>query len=199
MRSMGFVCLRATTPINYFTLLLIMSPAQADSNADTCRCVMGGCLCCYSAWYVCCALLLSARTWSNSLTQGCYMLFLIHSDCNNPILLCKGAEDCLCVRHSFCCAINTPNKGMGLTTEKDRGECCKIGCFCCDLGLIWPNKLCGCASQCLCWYEVANFPCSNEYIPAPVCTVCPFCQCCPRCGCCVAPPPCPALDKMLRD
>jgi hypothetical protein len=121
------------------------------------------------------------------------------SDCNNILLFFKGAVDCLCIRHSCCCAVMTPDKGLGLTTDETRGEFCKIGLFCCDLGLILPTKLCGCASQCLCYYSVANFPCSNEYIPAPVCTCLPFCQCFPRFGCCVTPPPCPALDKVLND
>jgi len=95
--------------------------------------------------------------------------------------------------------VNTPHKGCGCTGDEDRGECCKIGCFCCDFGLIWPTYCCGCAQQCCCCYSVANFPCSREFIPAPVCTLCPFCQICPRCGCCMAPPPCPAMDKVLND
>ncbi|KAL7573156.1 hypothetical protein ACA910_018820 [Epithemia clementina (nom. ined.)] len=145
--------------------------AAADLDADRGRCMIAAFICCYHAW-----------------------------DCNNPLLLCKGAGDCLCIRHSCCMAINTPDKGCGMTTDKERGECCKIGCFCCDVGLILPTKLCGCAEQCLCCYSVANFPCSNEYIPTAVCTcLLPGLACCPRCGCCIAPPPCPALDKVLND
>lgn len=136
--------------------------------------------------------------WISVSHSFCRTLFQ-KSDCNNPLLFHKGAHDCLCFRRSCCIALNTPAKGCGLTTDKDRGECCKIGCFFFDFGLIWPTKFCGGAEQCLCFYHVCNFPCSREFIPAPVCTLLPFCQCCPKCGCCVTPPPCPALDKVLKN
>jgi hypothetical protein len=141
------------------------------------------------------------RFLMNTTDMSHFDYFLLHgSDCNNPLFLCKGAGDCLCIRHSCCVAVNSPSKGCGMTTDKDRNECIKIGCFCCDLGLVWPRVLCGCASQVCCCYDVAAFPCDDEFIPGPVCTICcPFLQVCPKCGCCVAPPPCPALDKVLRD
>jgi hypothetical protein len=113
-------------------------------------------------------------------------------------LLCKGQEDCLCFRHNCCIALNTPSRGLGCTTDQTRGEICKVGVICCDMGLIIPTKLCAGAGQCLCCYNVASIPCSKEYVPDCVCTFCCFCQCCPKCGCCVAPPPCPALEKVLR-
>ena len=111
-------------------------------------------------------------------------------DCNNPLCLVKGASDCLCIRSSCCLAVNTPDKGCGCTGDENRGEICKIGCYCCDYALVMPTKLCAYASQCLCWYEVGSFPCSPEYVPGLVCTICcPCLQICPKCGCCVAPPP----------
>eukprot|EP00934_Nitzschia_sp_Nitz4_P000595 Nitzschia sp. Nitz4//scaffold225_size51843//20099//20938//NITZ4_006895-RA/size51843-augustus-gene-0.19-mRNA-1//-1//CDS//3329542675//595//frame0 len=143
---------------------------QPDHRSDKCRCMCCACCCCYHA-----------------------------CDCNNILCCAKGAGDCLCLRSSCCLACNTPHKGCGCTGDKDRGECCKLGLFCCDYALVVPTKLCAVASQCLFCYYVASLPCSPEYVPACVCTICcPGLQVAPRCGCCMAPPPCPALDKILR-
>jgi hypothetical protein len=137
--------------------------------------------------------------WFEAKPQNWLFLRLsTHSDCNNPILLCKGEDDCLCLRHSYCIAVNTPHKDVCCTTDKQRGEVCKLALFCCDLALVYPTKLCGCAGQFLCCYSVASLPCTREYVPDCVCSFC-YLQCFPKCGCCVAPPPCPALDKVLRN
>eukprot|EP00934_Nitzschia_sp_Nitz4_P005801 Nitzschia sp. Nitz4//scaffold64_size103689//85163//86314//NITZ4_004447-RA/size103689-snap-gene-0.121-mRNA-1//1//CDS//3329556163//5791//frame0 len=148
------------------------NPAHmADRRSDKLRCMCNACCCCYDA-----------------------------CDFNNPILCCKGAGDCLCFRESCCIAVNTPHKGCGCTGDKNRGEFCKLGLFCYDCALVMPTKLCACANQCLCCYSVASLPCSPEYVPNFVCTICcPGLMISPRCGCCVAPPPCPALDKVLRN
>eukprot|EP00934_Nitzschia_sp_Nitz4_P007397 Nitzschia sp. Nitz4//scaffold443_size6817//1401//2508//NITZ4_009167-RA/size6817-snap-gene-0.16-mRNA-1//-1//CDS//3329552039//7387//frame0 len=144
---------------------------QADAARDKYRCMITGCFCCYDA-----------------------------CDCGNILLVSKSAGDCLCLRSSCCCAINSPPKGVGCTGDKNRGEFCKLALFCCDCALVLPTKLCAYGTQCLCWYSVGSCPCSKEYVPMPVCTMfCPFLQVSPQCGCCVAPPPCPALDKVLRD
>lgn len=132
------------------------------------KCMEDACLCCY---------------------DGC--------DCDKIMCCYLGAGDILCFRNSCCFAINAKPRGCGCTGDELRGEICKIGLFCCDLGIIYPTKLCGCASQCLCCYQVASFPCSKEYVPKPVCSYC-FLQCCPRCACCAAPPDCPALDKIQK-
>lgn len=133
----------------------------SQQDGDKCHCMVSATLCCYSA-----------------------------IDCGHPVWIYKSAEDCLCIRHSCCLAVNAPTKGCGCTTEQQRGEICKIGLFCCDLGLIVPVKLCGCASQCLCCYEVVGFPCESEFIPEVVCTICcPCLQIAPKVGCCIPPPP----------
>jgi hypothetical protein len=163
---------------------------MADANADCGRCMIGkfrislelamrpsrtktltttfpflpladGCICCYDA-----------------------------CDCNNPLLLYKSAGDCLCIRSSCCLAVNTKPKGCCCTGDKNRGEACKIGLYCCDIGLVLPTKLCGYACQCCCYYQVGSLPCCvPDYNPACALTCLPFCQICPKCGCCAAPPP----------
>jgi hypothetical protein len=84
-----------------------------------------------------------------------------------------------------------------MTTKKEAGEICKIGCFCCDLGLIKPTKLCSYASKCFCCYDVGSFPFDKEYVGELVCASC-FLQCAPECGCCEAPPESPAYEKLER-
>lgn len=131
------------------------------------RCVEDGCFCCYTSW-----------------------------DCDRWTCCVKGEMDCLCLRNGGCCAINARPRGCGLVTDPSRGEICKIGLFCCDLGLVYPTKLCGCALQCLFCMDVASLPCSPEYVRAPGVLGCCFVQCLPVCGCCHEPPSCPALDKL---
>jgi hypothetical protein len=84
-----------------------------------------------------------------------------------------------------------------MTTDKDNDEICKIGLFCCDLGLISPTKLCAYGTACLCCYEAGSFPFDKEYVGEPVCAFC-FIQVAPECGCCVRPPDCPVLEKIAR-
>jgi hypothetical protein len=116
-------------------------------------------------------------------------------DCKNIELCCNYEEDCLCLRHSGCLSCTAKSKGFGCTTDESKDECCMIGLGCCDCGLIKPKTCCAGACQVLCCYEVLSFPCSDNYVDKCVCAVC-FLQCAPTCGCCVAPPECPALDKM---
>lgn len=117
-------------------------------------------------------------------------------DFEDFVLLHVGSGDCLCLRSSVCCAIGASHKGCGMTTDASKGECCKIGCFCCDYGLVQPQVLCSSARQTLCLQCVASFPFEKEYVSDCVCGY--FCiQCAPRCGCCVAPPPCEAL-KLIK-
>lgn len=141
---------------------------QTESIMSDGKCMASGCICYYNA-----------------------------CDFDNFVFCLKGACDCLCIRQSCCLAINAKHRGCGITTNKEEGEICKIGLFCCDLGLIRPNKLCVYASQCLGLDEVASFPFNKEYVGEPVCACC-FIQCIPECGVCVAPPDCPALDKILQ-
>ena len=82
-----------------------------------------------------------------------------------------------------------------MTTDEDAGECCKIGCFCCDYGLMVPKVLCAGADQCLCCYRVQSCPCTKFYLDKCVCA-CTFIQCAPTCGCCATQPDCPALVQL---
>ena len=103
-----------------------------------------------------------------------------------------GENDCLCLRSSCCLAVDAKTRGCGMVTDPKRDECCKIGCFCADIGLVKPQTLCSNASQLLCCYDVCSLPCTEDYVPECVCAYC-FLQCTPECGCCVEGPPSPAL------
>ena len=136
-------------------------------STDNGRCMSNGCIFCYDA-----------------------------CDCGHCICCCLSEIDCLCYRESCCLACNAKPRDCGCCVQsRDRGEICKIGCFCCDVGLVYPTKLCACASQYWCCTSVASFPWSKEYVKAPVLAWC-FLQCCPKCGCCIPPPDCPALDQI---
>eukprot|EP00009_Paramoeba_aestuarina_P005014 CAMPEP_0201515968 /NCGR_PEP_ID=MMETSP0161_2-20130828/7402_1 /ASSEMBLY_ACC=CAM_ASM_000251 /TAXON_ID=180227 /ORGANISM="Neoparamoeba aestuarina, Strain SoJaBio B1-5/56/2" /LENGTH=150 /DNA_ID=CAMNT_0047912933 /DNA_START=68 /DNA_END=520 /DNA_ORIENTATION=+ len=113
-------------------------------------------------------------------------------DIENIVLCCVGAGDCLCIREACCCAGNVEPRGIGLVTNKDAGEICKIGCFCCDCGLIYPTKCCAGASACLCCYSVSSFPCSGYYMKDATCAYC-FLSCLPELGCCLPQQECRAL------
>ena len=139
---------------------------------DSQRCMIHGCCCCYSAF-----------------------------DCGNTCECgYRKEEDCLCIRHACCISANAKSRGLGLVTNKeDENECCKIGLWCCDLGLVNPKTCCSGASSLCCIYEVVSCPCSEHYVNECVCAFCYGIACAPKCGCCVTPPECPALDKLMSN
>ena len=117
-------------------------------------------------------------------------------DCDNTVLLCVEESEFLCLRSSACCAVGVPDKGCGCVTEDD--ECCKIGLYCCNLGLLVPKTLCKGARQCLCLYSVVSLPCHDDYVKELVCAYYGL-QCCPNCGCCGSPGErAPALDRLIK-
>jgi hypothetical protein len=123
---------------------------------DSGRCMFEGFCCCYS---------------------GC--------DIKNVEFCFKTANDCCCIRHACCLSVTSKCRGCGCVTDKERGECCKVACGCCDLGCVAPTKCCAGATQILCCYEVISCPCSPDYVEKGVCACC-FIQCCPKCGICAA-------------
>lgn len=137
-----------------------------DTDDVNDACVVGACGCCYTAM-----------------------------DCTEWEILYRSEEDCLCIRHGCCLSITAEPLGVGLVTKEEEGEICKIGLFCCDLGLIKPSSCCAGAVSMCCVYEVFSFPCSDQYVDECVCACC-FLQCCPKFGCCAPPPECPALEKI---
>jgi hypothetical protein len=84
-----------------------------------------------------------------------------------------------------------------MTTDKEAGECCKIGCLCCDCGLISPAALCAGADQCLCAYRVRSCP-PNEYYMKDLVCACYWIQCAPTCGCCASQQDCQALVDVRK-
>jgi hypothetical protein len=116
--------------------------------------------------------------------------FFFHSTllaCDTKHIECcyKGSTDCLCLRSACCLSVSSKSRGCCCVGDEKKGECCKIACFCCDCGLIWPTKICAGASQVCCCYSVQSLPCSDQYVEECVCAFC-FIQCCPTCGICAA-------------
>jgi hypothetical protein len=111
---------------------------------------------------------------------------------------CKGSAECLCLVNEHCCAVNQEPLGLGMVTDKDNKECCKVGLFCCTCGLKQPEVLCSGASQLLCIQDVQSFPFDKDYVGEPVCAY--LClSCAPECGCAKSPPACPALNKIASE
>ncbi len=125
----------------------------------------------------------------NTLCDACICCYA-SCDTENIKIGVDSASECLCLVGAECCAIGAKSKGCGIVTEDD--ECCKIGCFICNLGLKSPAVLCAGAGQCCCCKEVASFPFNEDYVKEPVCAVCCI-SCAPEAGCCVEAPDCPAL------
>ncbi|KAL7577620.1 hypothetical protein ACA910_015139 [Epithemia clementina (nom. ined.)] len=117
-------------------------------------------------------------------------------DFQDIALLCHGSGDFLCLRSAHCMAAGVEPRGVGCVGEKDKGECCKIGCYCCDYGLVTPRVLCASYSKCLCFTTAASCPTSPAYMDKSVCAVY-FLSCAP-CGCCVPAPECPAVEVIKR-
>jgi len=142
----------------------------SNNDVDAGRCIMGGCCCFYTAF-----------------------------DCKNIEVCCRYEYDwCFCIRHACCLSLTSKPLGLGLTTNKDDGDCCKVAAYCCDLGVVKPVSCCSGAHSCLCCYRVCSFPCTERHVDTCVCSCC-FLSCAPTFGCCVAPPPCPALNKLRGD
>lgn len=136
---------------------------SADENRP-CHCMDHACICCYTA-----------------------------CDFEDFICCCKSSGECLCLHCGGCLAIGADSLGCGLTTDKDKNECCKLSCLICEFGLVQPRVLCNQAEQCLCYQRVASLPFQDDYLSECVCAYF-FIQCAPECGCCVKPPPCKALQ-----
>jgi hypothetical protein len=135
-----------------------------SANEDRpCHCMDNACICCYTA-----------------------------CDFEDFVFGYKSSGDCLCLRSACCLAIGADSLGCGLTTDEDKGECCKLSCIIYEYALVDPQVLCSKAEQCLCFQNVASLPFQDDYLSECVCASC-FIQCAPECGCCVKPPPCKAL------
>ena len=132
------------------------------------HCMYSGCICCYDA-----------------------------CDFEHITCCCMTSQECLCIVSQGCLAVNAEPLGVGMVTDQSNKECCKIGLYCCALGLKTPTVLCSGASQVLCFQEVASLPFDHDYVDQPVCGYCCV-QCMPDCGIAKSPPHCPALQKMRR-
>ena len=119
-------------------------------------------------------------------------------DCNDWKCCCAGVSEMLCLRSTYCLAVDAPPRSVGCGHgDALQGECCKCGVYCLDCAVIKPRMLCGGAKQSLCMKEAGAFPLHKDYLDKPVCAYY-FLSCLPKCGCCTEPPESPALKVILE-
>ena len=68
-------------------------------------------------------------------------------DFDNVMIGYGHKGDCLCLTGESCLALGEEHLGVGMVTNENNKECCKLGLFCCTLGLKTPDKLCSDASK----------------------------------------------------
>jgi len=117
-------------------------------------------------------------------------------DPDDCVMGLKGKQQCLCFTKECCCAFDEENVGVGLVTNEDNGECCKLGCYCYSFGCKKPDKCFASASQFLCIRAVGSFPPDARYLDSKDYLLAYYClQCFPQIGCCMDAPACPSLDN----
>mmetsp|Transcript_7551 Transcript_7551/g.7139 ORF Transcript_7551/g.7139 Transcript_7551/m.7139 type:complete len:132 (+) Transcript_7551:71-466(+) len=82
----------------------------------------------------------------------------------------KESTECLCLTSDCCLALKTNPYDVGMVTQSD--EICKVGAYCCTLGLKKPKVLCSGAGHCLCFKEVASLPFDSAFVGEPLCAIC---------------------------
>jgi len=80
-------------------------------------------------------------------------------------------RDFLCIRSGCCLALGVDDRGVGMVTKEGKGEICKIGLYCCDLGLVKPKVLCAGFSKCLCCIDVCALPPVPGYMDDMTCAM----------------------------
>lgn len=74
---------------------------------------------------------------------------------------CRCSEECLCCVNEECLHADLDdNLGIGMVTEED--EICKIGAFCCNMGLKMPTTLCNGACHFLVIKTAKSLPFDEE-------------------------------------
>lgn len=134
------------------------------------------------------------------LQLGAYVFYAAYCcfngcDMDNIMLCCKGENELLCCVEEHCCAAMVEPYGIGMVTDEENGECCKLGMFCCTLGCKQPKVCCSGASQFLCFVQVQSLPLDSWYLSEPVCGWCGF-SILPTVGCGQAWPRSQALEKI---
>ena len=90
---------------------------------------------------------------------------------------CKRSEECLCCVDETCIHADLDdNLGIGLVTDPSNKEFCKLGLFCCSLGLKMPTTLCNGACHFLVIKTANSLPFDEDFMPELNCTIF-FIQC----------------------
>lgn len=150
----------------------------------------------------------SKNYWHDS-TCMCNAFICVHQgfdlNLDRFVCCCVNEADCLCMRWSYCLAIpkqwcyyGVEPRGCGCIGDESQGEICKMGCYCCDSGLIKPDcKRCwvGVDRQ-WCMYSVLSIPLHKDYVPDAVCSYYGL-QCLPKCNCFGPSPRSNRLDHII--
>jgi hypothetical protein len=127
-------------------------------------------------------------------------LCCVHSSCDvdDVLIGAKSKSQCLCCVREECCAVDEEHLGVGLVTNPNNDECCKVALYCCAYGCKTPDRLCTITSQLCCLKEAGALPLDKNYQGDLVCSY--YClTCLPTCGCCVEGPDIPALSRPMND
>eukprot|EP00980_Cylindrotheca_fusiformis_P028011 scaffold22575_cov141-Cylindrotheca_fusiformis.AAC.42 len=96
-----------------------------------------------------------------------------------------------------CLDFSEPSLGLGLVTNPDNQEFCKVAVPCLALGLKNPEYCIRSASRILCIKEASSLPFDKDYVEGPVCAMYGI-QCAPECSCCgPAGTHSPAIDRPM--
>lgn len=93
-------------------------------------------------------------------------------DCDNISLLCKDKGEVCCCVMERCLDVNEESLGVGLTTNEDNNEICKISLYIVSCGLKTPDKCCASAGRCLCLKTASALPFDEQYLEKCVCAAC---------------------------
>lgn len=89
---------------------------------------------------------------------------------------CRSQEELCCLVRECCIAPDEKPLGLGLVTNPENNEFCKIGLYCITCGLKYPETLCKEAFQLLFIKSASSFPLDEDYVNEYLCTIF-FIQC----------------------
>lgn len=107
-------------------------------------------------------------------------------DFDNIVLGCKEESECLCLFGESCLATDESMLPIGVLNTKD-GEICKVGLGICTRGLKKPERVCDSWNRCLCFYNAASFPLTEQTVVSEYHCAYFLLSCLPKFGCCAAP------------
>ena len=111
---------------------------------------------------------------------------------------CGLKREFLCLVEECCLSLSEESLGIGMITNADNKEYCKIGLGFCALGLKPPESLHEGVIYACCMRSAGSFPFDERTVESFTCACC-FLSCAPECGFCVEPKAAVAFGVPLKD